>query len=63
MTTDEGFLIYKEHLPIMGLTLSGTGFKDTHYQYHTIGPLQCFQSRFIQNTKLLESIRLVNEWL
>ncbi len=44
---DEGYLNSSYFaLPLTGFTLSGTGFEDHQYQYHTVGPLVCYECKF-----------------
>ena len=45
MTTDEGYFNKTEDLPIMAISLSGSGFQNLQYQYHTVGPLLCYQGQ------------------
>ena len=47
MTVDDGYLTNTERLPVMAVSLSGTGFYNLQYQYITLGPLQCFQCDLI----------------
>ena len=48
LVLDEGYLNSTSfNLPLTGFTLSGTGYNDHHYQYHSIGPLICYQCKSI----------------
>ena len=42
ISTDEGVLSGPD-VPLLAISLSGTGLVNTDYQYHTIGPLICYQ--------------------
>ncbi len=44
LTLDEGYLTEPNFtLPVTGITLSGTGFRDNQHQYYSVGPLVCYQ--------------------
>ena len=46
MTLDDGYFTDTDDLPVIALSLSGSGFQTLQYQYHTLGPLLCFQGRY-----------------
>ena len=45
LTQDYGYFTSMADLPVMGISLSGTDFEGIQFQYHTLGPLECFQCK------------------